>query len=180
MYFCNCFWKKNQINYISGLGNKIKINILSYTFNENTHEQSSLVKNDFDEYAEKNNLNIEIEVEMTKFVNPSDSYTGFKTLVESFLKKSNNITSTNDGKHFDMFMFNNKYTNIYGPYLLDLKKHLPEEFLEMYDSKIVKESCTYENKYDKTEELVGLVILINNNNNNNNKIIIIIYNNKIL
>jgi len=107
---------------------------------------------------------------MTKFENPSDSYTNFKSLVESSLKKSNDRTSINEimNNKYDLYIYNNKYTNIYAPYLIDLKKHLPKEYIEMFNSKVVKETCTYENKLNKEDEVVGLVIF----NNINNKLII--------
>jgi len=83
---------------------------------------------------------------------------------ENFLK--NNYMKNNT--LYDMYIYDFKDTNIFGPYLLDLKNNLPEEYIDMYDSRIVKTSCFYE------EELVGLVksltmnlyIYINNNNNN--------------
>jgi len=93
-----------------------------------------------------------------KFTNPSDSYANFKSLVESSLKKSNNIyNDSNNEIHstkFDIYIYDNRYTNIYGPYLLDLKDNLPKGFIEMYDSKIVSELCTYNDK------VVGLVIFL--------------------
>ena len=42
---------------------------------------------------------------------------------------------------------------------MDLKKNLPNEYIEMFNPKIVKESCIYKNKKDE-EEVVGLVIFI--------------------
>ena len=95
-----------------------------------------------------------------KFDNPSDSYTSFKSLVESLLKRSNSRTSIKDNKTFDMFFYNNKYTDIYAPYLLDLKKNLPKEYIEMFILKVIEETCIFENELDGTEELVGLVCSI--------------------
>jgi len=93
-----------------------------------------------------------------KFENPLDSYLNFKSLVESSLKKSNDKTSSNNNK-YDLYTFSNRYTDIYAPYLLDLKKNLPKEFIEMYNSEIIKGTCTYRNEEDE-EEVVGLVIFI--------------------
>jgi len=137
----------------------VQINILTYTFTETNLDHVDPAELQFSKYAEKNNLNITIKVELMKFVSPSDSYANFKSLVETSLKKSNNINdknSTNEinNKIYDIYIYDNKYTKIYGPYLLDLKDNLPKEYIELYDSKIVSEVCTYKDK------LVGLVIFI--------------------
>ena len=139
----------------------MQINILTYTFVESYVNQESIFEQDFGKYAEENNLNITIKVELMKFINPSDSYANFKSLVESSLKKSNNINNDKNSNNeihstkFDIYIYDSKYTNIYGPYLLDLKNNLPEEHIEMYNPKVVSEICTYKDK------VVGLVLLIN-------------------
>jgi len=108
-------------------------------------------------YAENNNLNISITLDILKYEKPTDSYSYFKSLVESMLKKTNNP--------YDIYVYNSKYIDIYGPYLLNLSLNFPKEHIEMYDSIILKDECTY----IENNELVGLVIII---------IIIIIINNK--
>jgi len=137
-------------------GKNVQINILTYTFTESDLGQTSPIELQFAEYAEKNNLNITIQVELMKFVSPSDSYANFKSLVETSLKKSNNINNDKNSTNevYDIYVYDNKYTNIYGPYLLDLKDNLPKEYIEMYDSKIVNDVCTYK------DEVVGLPMFV--------------------
>jgi len=78
-----------------------------------------------------------------KVVKKSDSFEAYGSQVEQILKKKNN--------KYDMFYYDNGYTQKYGPYLLDLKKYLPKEHIDIYDPKILEMAC----KYD--EALVGLV-----------------------
>jgi len=139
----------------------VQINVLTYTFSDTNLDDTDTTERLFDIYAKMNNLNITLNMEMITFTNPSDSFANFKSLVETSLKKSNNIhynKSSSKEIHstkYDIYIFDNRYTNIYGPYLLDLKENLPKEYIEMYDSKILSETSYYKDK------LVGLVILIN-------------------
>ncbi|ORY31687.1 hypothetical protein LY90DRAFT_76374 [Neocallimastix californiae] len=63
-------------------------------------------------------------------------------MIESLLKKSSK---------YDLYFYDNAYTQTYGPYLLDLKQYLPKEHIDIYNSELLSQSCEYENK------LVGLV-----------------------
>jgi len=128
----------------------VEINILAFSYTADKNETNVGEKEKFREYAERNNIkNITINIDILKYDKPSDSYSYFKSLVESLLKKGKNP--------YDMFFYNSKYTSIYGPYLLNLNSNLPKEHIEMYNPRVLKEECTYNN------ELVGLVIFIKNN-----------------
>jgi len=69
----------------------------------------------------------------------------YGSVIESFLSKKNNAK-------YDIIFYDNMYTSRYGPYLLDLRELLNETQIEIYDSRILNQSCTYDN------HLVGLVI----------------------
>jgi len=91
----------------------------------------------FYEYAAKKNLTIELQI------SDEDSNDSCELLLKkNYMKKKS---------PFDIYIYDFKNTDILGPYLLDLKNSLPKEHIEMYDSRIIKETCIYE------EELVGLV-----------------------
>ena len=96
--------------------------------------------NDFNKYAEENNIDIFINM---KVVKKSDSFEAYGSMVEQILYKRNN--------KYDFFYFDNAYTQIYGKYLLDLRKHLTKEHLDIYDQKVLELTCEYDNT------LVGLV-----------------------
>ncbi len=91
-------------------------------------------------------------MEVRKYNQQVDSYVYSQTLVESALKKAKNKYSDNK---IEMFFFDNIYTNIYGPYLLNLRYILSEEEINIHDPKILRETCTYNG------DLVAIVIFIN-------------------
>ena len=133
------------------------INVLTFSIKD-IGDMGNELKIEFDKYAEKNNLNITINVEIMNYENPTSSYEKFKLLVESSLKKSNNIHNISNEENatkFDLYFFDTRFTNLYGPYLLNLKDYIPKEFIEMYNSDIIEKTSFYNN------ELVGLVIIIN-------------------
>jgi len=98
--------------------------------------------NDFNEYSEKNNLNITISINIHTNMD-NKNFESFVDNVESLLNKKTN--------KYDIYYYDNAYTVKYGPYLLDLEKYLPKEHIEMYNSDIIEKTCVYEDK------LVGLV-----------------------
>jgi len=97
----------------------------------------------FSEYAIKNNLDIELDLEIIKYDKPTDSYSYFKSLVESLIKKPQ--------RPYEIYFYESKFTNIYGKYLLNLNDYLPKDHIKMYDSRVLSEECTYKDK------LVGIV-----------------------
>jgi len=105
------------------------------------------MESEFTKYAASNNLEIELIVDVIKYEKPTDSYSFFKSFVESSIKNPN--------KNYDIYIYDSKYVNLYSPYLLDLNINLPKDHIELYNSKIIKETCTYKDK------LLGLVIHIN-------------------
>jgi len=124
----------------------VEINILSYSYGDDYYQKQ--LESDFNEYATKNNLNIKVKFELLKLEQIKDVYTYFNSIVESFLKK---YSSKKNESPYDLYLYDSRYTYIYGPYLLDLKDNLPKELIETYDTRILKEGCTYK------EKLVGLV-----------------------
>ena len=134
------------------------VNILTYSFNEYEIDVGSVIENAFKMYAEKNSLNITVNVDVMRFPNPTSTYKNFKLLVETSLKKSNNIHTINNknltNTKYDIYFYDMRFTDLYAPYLLDLNEVLPKDFIEKYNSRIINESCIYEDK------VVGLVIII--------------------
>jgi len=123
----------------------VEINVFAYIFegSQSSRNKTSL-EQEFNAYTKSKNLDVTVNVELLVFDKPTDSYTNFKSLIVSLFKKSNNM--------YDIFYYDSLYSFIFGPYLLNLKDYLPKEFIEMYDAKIINETCTHQNS------LVGLVI----------------------
>jgi len=99
--------------------------------------------NDFNNYAKEKKLNITLNLKtFVSFLNFTNQES-FGTAVEHLLNKKNN--------KYDLYYYDNAYTPKYGKYLLNLRKYLPKEHIEMYQPKLLEETCEYEDK------LVGLV-----------------------
>lgn len=77
------------------------------------------------------NNNLKFVVDVLRYDKPSDLYSFFKTLVETSLKKQNS--------HYNIYYYDSKHVNIYGPYLLNLVNELPDEYLDIYDTKVLEE-----------------------------------------
>jgi len=145
--------------------NGVEINILNYSFDNTGGYDTESVEKEFEKYAIENGLNVTISMDLINYENPADSYEQFRSLVEASLIKSNNNNDRTLGSRYDMYFFDMKYTDLYGPYLLDLYHNVPKEHLDMYDSETIREACSYK------DELVGLPTYVSYE---------ILYSNKIL
>jgi len=97
---------------------------------------------DFFKYTEGKNLNAKINPYFILYKNSKNS---LQSSIESSLKN-----------FYDIFIYDSVHLNVFDPYLLDLRNYLPKEHIEMYDSRIINETCIYK------EKLIGLVKIINN------------------
>jgi len=102
------------------------------------------ITNDFNDYAEKNNLDIKIHFTVLGPTNSTKSVNDFKSVIDTMHHKHSTkydlIFSklSSDLKNFDH-------------YFLDLNKWLPEEHIKMYDPEVLSTRCTVNNT------LIGLV-----------------------
>ncbi|ORX79299.1 periplasmic binding protein-like II [Anaeromyces robustus] len=99
---------------------------------------------EFNEYAEKNNLNITVKLNLFSNINSVLSLEDYGSMLESLLEKKS--------EKYDILFYNNMFIPRIGKYLSDLNDFLPKEHLEMYDSKMKSDFCSYKDK------LVGLPI----------------------
>jgi len=128
----------NNIYVVKGEEN-IVLNVLAYSESETDNNYVGSV-DDFNEYAEKNNINIRLNINVHANQN---SFEAFANSVETLLKKKLN--------RYDLYYFDNGYTVRYGPYLLDLKEYT-KDIIGMHDQKIVDFTCRYDDK------LVGIPV----------------------
>jgi len=134
--------------FTKNFGNALDIKLLSLTYENSDIFDKDFMEKNFGIYASNHNLNISISLDVLKYEKPTDSYSFFKSLVESMLKKSNNP--------YDIYVYNSRYTDIYGPYLLNLSLNLPKEHIKMYDSDILRDECIY----TENNELIGLPVCL--------------------
>jgi len=115
-------------------GKNITLNAIAFAINL-TDDHYTVLIDEFNNYAIENDINIRISLNLFEY---SDKYDTFGTLVEALLMKKT--------KKYDLFFYDSSYTQKYGKHLLDLNKYLPKEHIEMYNKKIISESCMYKDK----------------------------------
>ncbi|ORX44206.1 periplasmic binding protein-like II [Piromyces finnis] len=127
--------------------------IANYMDGEN--QAFTLLINDFNNYAIKNNLDIKINFNLFTMEN-STSITDFESTLESLLKKKTN--------KYDIYIYDGLYTERYGPYLYDLNSTLPKNHINMYDSDFIMENCIYKDKIVSLPVTLGYKVLYYNEN----------------
>jgi len=99
--------------------------------------------NDFNNYAKKNNLDVELTITLYCNTNSSLLVGDFGTEIEYLLQKHSD--------KYDFFFYDNMYSPRFSPYFIDISEYLDEKHMNLYNSSIAKDFCKYENKW------VGLV-----------------------
>jgi len=123
----------------------VKINGLAFTYNERVQFYTRLM-NEFNRYAEKNNLNIKFQL-TTLTPNNSTSYlNNYSNMIENLLFRNS--------VKYDIYFYYGSYTEKYGPYFVNLEKYLSKEHIEKFDKDVIKNVCLYNNV------IVGLVNII--------------------
>jgi len=83
----------------------------------------------FNKYSKENNLNVKLNLEQITDQNSTYSLYNSGYMIETLLKKKKS--------KYDMFFFDNTYTDQYAPYLLDMKDLLPKDHIEMYNQEVL-------------------------------------------
>lgn len=100
---------------------------------------------EFNKYTKNKNLDIKIKLNLFTLNNSTIYIDSYGSYLETILLKKN--------KNVDILIYDIANSPKFGPHLLDLKKYLPKEHIDLYknDFNILSEGCSYKNK------LVGLV-----------------------
>ena len=110
------------------------------------YEENDLpIVKQFNKYAEENNIDIRIKIDIYSPTNSSLYVNDFGSEIEYLVRRKS--------KKYDIFFYDTMYSPRYAPYFLDLSKYLPENHIAMYSSTIANQTCTYKGKW------VGLVCL---------------------
>ena len=128
------------------LGYAYEINVLVPCYDGNVQMYDSIF-NEFNVYAEEKKLDFTLNIDYVKYDKPVESYVKFKSIVEELLKKNKN-----DNRH-DLYFYDNDCKAAYSPYLMDLNDILTLDHINIYNQKIIKDTCIYNNR------LIGLVRL---------------------
>ena len=129
-----------------GTGKNITLNAVAYVLDPNENAYS-IYLNKFNDYSKKNNLNIEINLNLLSSDNSTISTEDYGSMIEATMKKTKDIK-------YHIYFYDNLYSSKYGPHLLNLEKYLTQDHINMYDSRILDNTCYYKNI------LVGLVCLL--------------------
>ncbi|KAG4087968.1 periplasmic binding protein-like II [Neocallimastix lanati (nom. inval.)] len=123
----------------------IEINILTSSENGGIYTYQELFDK-FNKYSAENSLNIKLNVNLLSKDNSTVEVEDYESTIELlFSKKSDK---------YDLYYFDNIFSNKFGPYLLDLREYLSESHINLYDNEITSQTCYYNDK------LVGLPTVI--------------------
>ncbi|ORX79451.1 hypothetical protein BCR32DRAFT_246384 [Anaeromyces robustus] len=123
----------------------ITINALTFLYPGKEELYYSLI-DAFNQYSIKKNLDIIVDLTILSDDNSSAEVNNVYTSVDSLLKKKS--------KKYDIYIYLATYSEQYGPHFVDLSEWIQKENIDLYDSKLVKDSCLYDNK------IIGLPISI--------------------
>jgi len=103
------------------------------------------VQSKFNEYAIKENLNIELDLVTLSNINStaSTSIYDFVTIIDSLYQKKE--------IKYDIVFYLNYYLDGFDEYFVDLYKYLNEDIINLYDPHVLSLTCIKNNK------LIGLV-----------------------
>jgi len=124
---------------------KIKLDMIGLLTSDESQFYST-VQRKFNEYAIKENLNIELDLVTLSNVNStaSTSVYDFVSIVESLYQKKE--------IKYDIVFYLNHYIDDFDEYFIDLYKYLNETIIDLYDPNVLTLTCIKNNK------LVGLPI----------------------
>jgi len=98
----------------------------------------------FNNHSINNGLDIQINLKILTPKTSTKVIENYGSTVGSLLSKKS--------KKYDIYYYYSAYSKKYGDHFLDLKKYLPEEYIENFDENLLKETCY------KDDNLVGLVM----------------------
>eukprot|EP00833_Pecoramyces_ruminatium_P007979 jgi/Orpsp1_1/1182011/evm.model.c7180000079518.2 len=133
--------------------NSITINAIIYSSSPFHQTYSSLIEQ-FNDYSKENYLDIFVDLTLFTATNIT-SNNDYVSMIESFLKKKSN--------KYDLFFYDNIFSEKVSHYFLDLNKYIPKEHIDMYDPRVISQSCQYGDK------LTGLPVYLFNSNLCSNK-----------
>jgi len=95
-------------------------------------------------YSIVKNLNIEVDFLTLTPLTSSAIIGDYGSTIEQLLKKHSS--------NFDVLYYYSAYSKLYGEHFINLEEYLPEEYINQYDKRLLKEICS-----SKDNRIVGLV-----------------------
>ncbi|KAL6618458.1 periplasmic binding protein-like II [Neocallimastix californiae] len=131
---------------IQYIGNaKLILNGLAFNFDRYNTFYDSVIK-EFNKFANETNQDIEIELNLISSDSVGTSLDNSRSMIEAVLK--------NKADKYDLYFYETTYISLYGSYLLNLNQYLSEDFIDMYDPKLISSLCLFDNN------LIGIPIFL--------------------
>jgi len=139
--------KNNQLYYKYNKKKKdyteeITINAISFVYGGNADLYPEIV-NEFNKYSQKNDLDINLKLTILTTENSTIELTNYGSMIDMLLMKKST--------KYDLYLYFDSYTSIYGPHFINLENILEEDYIKMFSSELLNIGCKYNNK------IVGLV-----------------------
>jgi len=125
--------------------NSININALAFKYIDENQFLSPLI-HEFNKYSNKYDLDITVTLDLYKSNNSTKFVNNHSSIIESFLQEKDTT--------YDLIFYDNVYSQKLGTHLLNLKKYISKDLIDLYNSEIISQSCVWEDK------LVGLPVYI--------------------
>ncbi|OUM61936.1 hypothetical protein PIROE2DRAFT_11901 [Piromyces sp. E2] len=130
---------------------KVTINAIAFSYYDQNQIYTYIAEK-FNKYSEDNNLNIELNLNLLTLSNSTSNINDYGSFLESYFRKNENENP--ESQIYDIVFYDAIYSNRYGPYLLNLREALPHDHIDLYNQKILNESCSYKNS------IVGLPVYL--------------------
>jgi len=125
--------------------NSININALAFKYVDENQFISPLIDK-FNIFSDKYDLGVTVTLDLYKSNNSTKFINNHSSIIESFLQEKDTT--------YDLIFYDNVYSQRLGSYLLNLKKYLSKDLIDLYNNDIILQSCICEDK------LVGLPVYI--------------------
>ncbi|ORX57945.1 periplasmic binding protein-like II [Piromyces finnis] len=118
--------------------NIITVSAITFSYQGEDNIYSILAR-DFNRYAKNNNINIRLDLNLITSANSTLVANDYGLAVDTLLSKKSD--------KYDIYFYNNIYTEKLAKHFIDLKKSLPKEHMDMYDSQLNKDICVAGDKW---------------------------------
>jgi len=133
----------------------IALNAIAFSYTEKIPFYKSL-KNAFNEYSQKNNLDIELNLNILTPENSTTGVLNYVSYIESLLVKKS--------PKYDIYFYYGSYSNVYSKHFVNLKQFFSDDYINKFSNNIITNSIF-------NNSLVGLPISVD---------ISVLYSNQIL
>jgi len=127
---------------------KITLNLIIFSYYDDENSYYRLLVKGFNKYTKEKGLDIDVDLTVLTPEISTIVIENYGTTVESTLLKKQ--------AKYDIIFYYSAYSKRYSNHFLNLKEYLPEEYIKVYDERLLNETCSSSDK----KKLVGLPIYL--------------------